>query len=186
MSSRLVIRVTDGYRSRVTGAGPREGVSCYFRRKTCRPNASTVHGPHGIDRATLFYSSVSAMGLCVGLDDRGIEVLCPTRATDFYFLYRVHIGFCALQASYPLGIGRSFIGIKRPEREAEDIHLGHRLRINGYVAALLRTFSRHRNNFALLCGNGKLTKNGVMKSEVLAVLIFTNVSEAYTASIFMV
>lgn len=151
MASRLVIRVTDGYRSRVRDAGPRERVSCYFRRKTCRLNANTVHGTHGIDRGTLFYSSVSAMGLFVGLDDRGIEVLCPAGARDFSFLYSVHIGFGARQASSLVCIGRSFIGIKRPEREAEDIHLGHRLRINGYIAALLRTFLRHRNNFALLC-----------------------------------
>lgn len=155
--------------------------------KTCRLNANTVHGAHGIDRATLFYSSVSAMGPCVGLDDRGIEVLCPAGVRDFSFLYSVHIGFGACPSSYLVGIGRSFIGIKRPEREAEDIHLGYRLIINGYIAALLRTFSRHKQLcFALLCGNGKLTKNGVMKPEVLALLIFTNVSEAYTASIFMV
>ena len=47
-----------------------------------------------------------------GLDARGIVVWAPPGAGDVSFLHSIQAGYGALQASYWMGTGRSFSGIK--------------------------------------------------------------------------
>jgi hypothetical protein len=53
-----------------------------------------------------------------GLDDRGSRVRFPAGAGNFS-LHRVQNGSGAHPASYPMGTGSSFPGVKRPGREAD-------------------------------------------------------------------
>jgi hypothetical protein len=54
-----------------------------------------------------------------GLDDRGSEVRFPAGAGNFSVLHHVQTGSGAHPASFPMGTGVSFLGLKRPEREAD-------------------------------------------------------------------
>jgi hypothetical protein len=54
-----------------------------------------------------------------GLDDRGSRVRFPAGAGNFSLHYRVQAGSGAHQSSYPLGCRGSFLGVKRPGREAD-------------------------------------------------------------------
>jgi len=47
-----------------------------------------------------------------GLDARGIVVCPPPGAGDISFLQSIQVGHGATQASYSVGTGRSFSGIK--------------------------------------------------------------------------
>jgi hypothetical protein len=60
----------------------------------------------------------SAVGIATGygLDDRGVGVLVPVG--DFSLLLVVQTDSGAHPASYPMGTGGSFPGVKRPGREA--------------------------------------------------------------------
>jgi hypothetical protein len=62
----------------------------------------------------------SAVGMEAGyeLDDRGVRVLVPVRARIF-FRHVVQTCCTANPASYPMGTGDCFPGVKRPEREAD-------------------------------------------------------------------
>jgi hypothetical protein len=63
-------------------------------------------------------SSVS-IALGYGLDDLGSRVRLPAGAGNFYIHHRVQNGSGAHPASYPMGIRGPFLGVKRPEREAD-------------------------------------------------------------------
>jgi hypothetical protein len=53
-----------------------------------------------------------------GLDDRGSRIRFPAGAGNFS-LHRVQNGFGAHPVSYSMGIRGSFLGVKRPGREAD-------------------------------------------------------------------
>jgi hypothetical protein len=53
-----------------------------------------------------------------GLKGRGVEVRFPAEARDFFYS-SVQTGSEAHPASYPVGTGGSFLGIKPPGREAD-------------------------------------------------------------------
>jgi hypothetical protein len=59
------------------------------------------------------------IALGYGLDDRGSRVRFPARAGNFSLHHRVQNGSEAHPASYPVGTGSSFPGVKRPGREAD-------------------------------------------------------------------
>jgi hypothetical protein len=54
-----------------------------------------------------------------GLDDRMIGVRFPAGAGNFSLRPRVQTGSGAHPASYPVGNRGSFLGVKRPRREAD-------------------------------------------------------------------
>jgi hypothetical protein len=54
-----------------------------------------------------------------GLDDRGSGVRFPAGAGNFSLKHRVQNGSGAHTASYPEGTRGSFLGVKRPRREAD-------------------------------------------------------------------
>jgi hypothetical protein len=59
------------------------------------------------------------IALDYGLDDRGSMVRFPAGAVYFSLHHRVRKGCAAHPASYPLGTRGSFLGVKRPGREAD-------------------------------------------------------------------
>jgi hypothetical protein len=59
------------------------------------------------------------MALGYGLDDRGSRVLFPEGGWEFSLHHRVQNGSGAHPASYTMGTRRSFLGVKRPRREAD-------------------------------------------------------------------
>jgi hypothetical protein len=63
----------------------------------------------------------SSVGIALGyrLDDRSSRVRFPAGAGNFSLHHRVQNGSGALPASYPMGTGDSFLGVKRPGREAD-------------------------------------------------------------------
>jgi hypothetical protein len=63
----------------------------------------------------------SSVGIALGygLDDRGSRVRFPAGAGNFSLNHRVQNGSGAHPASYPMGIVDSFLGVKRPGREAD-------------------------------------------------------------------
>jgi hypothetical protein len=67
----------------------------------------------------------SSVGIALGyrLDDRGSRVPFPEGAENFSLYHRVQNGSGAHPASYPVGIRGSFLGVKRPGREAVHSHL---------------------------------------------------------------
>jgi hypothetical protein len=71
----------------------------------------------------LFYESRGSSGSIVsdyGLGDRVIEVRSPTRVEDFSSSPCVQTGSEAHPASYPMGTGGPFSGVKaRPGRDAD-------------------------------------------------------------------
>jgi hypothetical protein len=54
-----------------------------------------------------------------GLDDRGSRVRVPVRAGNFSLHHRVQNGSGAHPVFYPMGTRDSFLGVKRPGREAD-------------------------------------------------------------------
>jgi hypothetical protein len=62
----------------------------------------------------------SAVGLAngYGLDDRGVRVFSPGKGKNSLF-HVIQISSGAHPASYPMGTGDSFLGVKRPGREAD-------------------------------------------------------------------
>jgi hypothetical protein len=54
-----------------------------------------------------------------GLDDRGSRVRFPAGAGNFSLHHRIQNGSDAHPASYPMGTGVSFPGVKWPGREAD-------------------------------------------------------------------
>jgi hypothetical protein len=69
----------------------------------------------------LFRYRDSSVGIALGygLDDRGSRVRFPTRAGNFSLHHCVQNGSGAHPVSYPMGTGGSFLGVKRPGREAD-------------------------------------------------------------------
>jgi hypothetical protein len=67
---------------------------------------------------SLFSMSSYTVGLATGyrLDGRGSV---PGRGTDFSILHSAHTGSGSHPASYPMGTGALFLGIKRPGTEAD-------------------------------------------------------------------
>jgi hypothetical protein len=60
------------------------------------------------------------IGLGHGPDDRGSRVRFPAGAAgNFSLHHRVQNGSGAHPASYPMGTRGSFLGLKRPRREAD-------------------------------------------------------------------
>jgi hypothetical protein len=59
------------------------------------------------------------IALGYGLDDRGSGVRFPAGAENFSVNHRVQNGSGAHPASYPMGTRGSFLGVKRPGREAD-------------------------------------------------------------------
>jgi hypothetical protein len=59
------------------------------------------------------------IALGYGLDDRGSGVRFPAGARNFSLHHRVQNGSEAHPASYPTGTRGSFLGVKRPGREAD-------------------------------------------------------------------
>jgi hypothetical protein len=64
----------------------------------------------------------SSVGIVLGygLDDRGSRVRFPAGGGNFSLLNRVQNGSGAHPASYPMGTRSSFLGVKRPGREADN------------------------------------------------------------------
>jgi hypothetical protein len=62
-----------------------------------------------------------SVGIALGyrLDDRGSRVRFPSGAGNFSLHNRVQNVSGAHPASYPMGTGGSFLGVKRPGREAD-------------------------------------------------------------------
>jgi hypothetical protein len=65
----------------------------------------------------------SAVGIATGyrLDDRMIRVRFPAVAEKSFLRHRVHTGSGVHLASYLMGIGGSFPGVKRLERESNHL-----------------------------------------------------------------
>jgi hypothetical protein len=67
--------------------------------------------------------SLVGIALGYGLDDRGSKVPFPAGAGNFSLHHRVQNGCGAHSVSYPMGTRCSFLGVKRPGREADHSHL---------------------------------------------------------------
>jgi hypothetical protein len=65
----------------------------------------------------------SSVGIATvyGLDDRMIGIRFPAEARNFSLPHHVQTGSGAHSASYPMGTGGSFAGVKRPVREADHL-----------------------------------------------------------------
>jgi hypothetical protein len=103
------------------------------------------------------YSRDSSVGIALRyeLDDRGSRVRFPAGAGNFSLHHRVQNGSGAHPASYPVGIGGSFRGVKRPGREA-DYSPPSSVEVNEWVALYFHspntpswsgTLLKHRDNF---------------------------------------
>jgi hypothetical protein len=67
-------------------------------------------------RPCLDRSRASVVGIAMGWV-AGIRF--PARARDFFLLHSFQTGSGAHPASYPMGTGSPFLGLKRPGREAD-------------------------------------------------------------------
>jgi hypothetical protein len=69
----------------------------------------------------LVESRDSSVGIALGhgMDDRGSRVRFQTGAGNFSFHHRIQTGFGAHSASYLMATRGSFLGVKRPGREAD-------------------------------------------------------------------
>jgi hypothetical protein len=69
----------------------------------------------------IIFTIIGSVGIALGygLDDWGSRVRFPVEAGNFYLHHRVENGSGAHPASYPMGTGGSFPGVKRPGREAD-------------------------------------------------------------------
>jgi hypothetical protein len=85
-------------------------------------NALTMTSHHVITfkNYTLNLCRDSSVGIAIGygLEDRMIGVQFPAGAGNFSLRHRVQTGSGAHPASYSMGIGGSFLEVKRPRREA--------------------------------------------------------------------
>jgi hypothetical protein len=63
--------------------------------------------------------SSGSVALGYGLDDRGSRFRFPVEAGNFSLHHRVQNGSGAHPDSYPMGARSSFLGVKRPGREAD-------------------------------------------------------------------
>jgi hypothetical protein len=74
-------------------------------------------------------------------DGWGSRIRFPAGAGNFSLHHRVQKGSGAHPASYPMGTRDSFLGIKRPGREAAHLHLMPRSRMHGAIPPLPNTSS---------------------------------------------
>jgi hypothetical protein len=74
---------------------------------------------HGVTTYNSHTDISVGVALGYGLDDRGSRVRFPAGAGNFSLHHRLQNGSVAHPASYPLGTRRSFLGGKRPGREAD-------------------------------------------------------------------
>jgi hypothetical protein len=72
-----------------------------------------------VDQCSRAVIAQSVQRLGYGLDDRGSRVRFPAGAENFSLHYRVQNGSEAQLASFPVGTGGSFPGVKRPGREVD-------------------------------------------------------------------
>jgi hypothetical protein len=76
-----------------------------------------------MENSFLHESRDSSVGIALGygLQERGSRVRFPAEAGYFSLHYHVQNGSGAHPASYLMGIGSCFMGVKRPEREGDHL-----------------------------------------------------------------